>query len=1020
MDSPSRGGSASSKLLTAQLLDASTSRHEDFSARIADNPDDERISHALPEDHDEASSPGEGGGGEGERTGKGGSTDDNERKAKGNGSSSSSNLMMRNTSSVESILGSMSRGSTIRATAPWKLTRAVVHVEDAWKGRFSPCPPLEKKEAVEVAIFKLRWKYRSLEFFVVHLLLSLSLVETPSWCVATGRCFWSCYPDFSRNFHMPQWQAMVIEGVLLLALVAIALCDVRACGSDYWSGSRKSQYQSMWFKHAAIVGYVTVFLLSIAVDDRVHTLSGYGRILLYFCVHRRTVLVVTQLRHILGAVAEIWVLIFLNILLFAWVGVILYAGTDEGDLMFPNLFEACWRLFVLFTTTNFPAIMMTALDQVRAAIIYFAGFVIINVFFLAPLSLAFIFNVFRGGQSGIPRMEEEIRLRSTVAAFTLLDDEGLGHISQANIGAFLLEVHSMRGIASREITRLQDLIDEAGARTPEKAPSLVLSDFKDAVSVMDRSAQHAEWITEVQWYYPNLYQSPGFRRLTWIVKHKHATVWPGFGGTPRVSIQVMDAVDTGMLVVSFIALILARSFESADEWSAQKDWSQVCVVLGFCVTVGLRAVVRGWHNCVQRPTWVFNAIVTLLSVSTLFLALTVDDCLWGWRIMRVLRVIHMALVLAFVPRLSFYIRTLLIMTKRAATPASVLLAWSFFMATLGTQLFGGLVCLPTLAVGDETCHGITVPTNNYTMNGLELLNFNDVPTSLVTLLVLFVVNDWHVIVDEFVDVSGTGWARSYFILNYIMGVAVILNLVVTVVINSFWDEFKRTNKPALALRQLHDAAAASARHRPATLTRDGGSASRSSSVSSASAAASAAVAAAAAAAAAAYGLGAGCDTGVGTGTGTGRGSFRRGRDGAGAGRGMATVCDDAVFGAGVGGGDGNGNGNGAALLLPGADVDVDVGIGVGAGAGAGAGTPSPQGEIGWGWRGVSTEEDDEEAVVPTSSTPARRGSRDLGSAGGVYSGGGNDHGQQQQQQQQALPNGDEADMNAERSMARRA
>lgn len=60
---------------------------------------------------------------------------------------------------------------------------------------------------------------------------------------------------------------------------------------------------------------------------------------------------------------------------------------------------------------------MTALDQVRATVIYFAGFVILNVFFLAPLSLAFIFNVFRGGQSGIPQMEEEIRLASTSAAF---------------------------------------------------------------------------------------------------------------------------------------------------------------------------------------------------------------------------------------------------------------------------------------------------------------------------------------------------------------------------------------------------------------------------------------------------------------------------------------------------------------------------------------------------------------------------------------------------------------------------
>lgn len=60
--------------------------------------------------------------------------------------------------------------------------------------------------------------------------------------------------------------------------------------------------------------------------------------------------------------------------------------------------------------------------------------------------------------------------------------------------------------------------------------------------------------------------------------------------------------------------------------------------------------------------------------------------MWGWRIMRALRVTHMALVVAFVPRLGFLIRTLLIMTKRAATPASVLLAWSFFMAVLGTQV----------------------------------------------------------------------------------------------------------------------------------------------------------------------------------------------------------------------------------------------------------------------------------------------------------------------------------------------
>lgn len=74
--------------------------------------------------------------------------------------------------SVEKILDTISEGSTIRATgADWKLTRAVVHLEDAWKGRISPCPPLEKKEPTARALFKMRWKFRSLDFLIVHLLL---------------------------------------------------------------------------------------------------------------------------------------------------------------------------------------------------------------------------------------------------------------------------------------------------------------------------------------------------------------------------------------------------------------------------------------------------------------------------------------------------------------------------------------------------------------------------------------------------------------------------------------------------------------------------------------------------------------------------------------------------------------------------------------------------------------------------------------------------------------------------------
>lgn len=67
-------------------------------------------------------------------------------------------------------------------------------------------------------------------------------------------------------------------------------------GRDYWQGVRSVQYQLVWFKHGTLALYGTIFLLSLSVDYRAHSLCAYCRILLYLSVHRRTFLVVTQLR----------------------------------------------------------------------------------------------------------------------------------------------------------------------------------------------------------------------------------------------------------------------------------------------------------------------------------------------------------------------------------------------------------------------------------------------------------------------------------------------------------------------------------------------------------------------------------------------------------------------------------------------------------------------------------------------------------------------------------------------------
>lgn len=64
-----------------------------------------------------------------------------------------------------------------------------------------------------------------------------------------------------------------------------------------------------------------------------------------------------------------------------------------------------------------------------------------------------------------------------LATRRLLDGHGNGYIEMSTLGALLLEVHSLRGVAPRELARLQDLIEEAGVRRPEQ-PCLNLADFK--------------------------------------------------------------------------------------------------------------------------------------------------------------------------------------------------------------------------------------------------------------------------------------------------------------------------------------------------------------------------------------------------------------------------------------------------------------------------------------------------------------------------------------------------------------
>lgn len=107
---------------------------------------------------------------------------------------------------------------------------------------------------------------------------------------------------------------------------------------------------------------------------------------------------------------------------------------------------------------------------------------------------------------------------------------------------------------------------------------------------------------------------------------------------------------------------------------------------------------------------------------------------------------------------------------------AVVLMIMYEFAVIGMLLFGGLVQTNSIAILQDS----SIPPN------YEYVNFNDLISSFVTLFILMIVNNWYVVVQQFVDVkNGNAKYRLYFIIFYYFGVIIGLNIVVAFAIDMY-------------------------------------------------------------------------------------------------------------------------------------------------------------------------------------------------------------------------------------------
>ena len=484
-------------------------------------------------------------------------------------------------------------------------------------------------------------------------------------------------------------------------------------------------------------------------------------------------------------------LVILYIGFAAYVATLVFpAGTEEGDAIMTGYTEAAWQLLILLTTANFPDVMMPAYTQCRAAALFFAGFVMFGVFFLMNYLLAVVYGSYT---AQVKLLKEEAMLRqqaSLDAAFEQLDWEGQGFLSRARLGLMLDHLPRSTSISeTAAASGPSTLADRTASRLSASMQRALLFATLDASG--DAEIQRDEF-SQLCTILQLRYRRRDTRSLL-----QHAC--PKAAAASRLAARLREILSSTIfdhaldaaLVLSAISLgvdptVSATTATNGRAHRAGLSPSQAFFSALFLVEVCLKWLLLPWRSLSRSSLARFDAAISIAAVAVSVLvympngfdngaAVRAVLSLRLFRLLRLLRKVHAFNVVA-----STFFRLLPAATTLLKTVGLLM----FVFASTGLHLFGGLITTDTSGalVPAELVEALA--ESDFGTDGYYANSFNDLPSGILTLFELSVVNNWFVIADGYVAVRGKQ-ARWFFVLYYMLGVVVALNIVVAFVLDAY-------------------------------------------------------------------------------------------------------------------------------------------------------------------------------------------------------------------------------------------
>lgn len=658
---------------------------------------------------------------------------------------------------------------------------AVIWVNKAAKGSSQWVQSLPQKQ---LACYYFRKKLKPVTVLLKYAFLSLAIFERPSWCLGKQHCLET---EGVYSWNIPQLPFQVSNSFEIVCLAYFF----------FMFGLRRRSLgegaiHSRWHCARLVLLIVSLADCLVAVVNTMGIVPGSFRL----CRLCRPLIFLSATKFIRNtwnrlslSFWDFWTVLAslaLCVLFFVWLGIVIFAKTKEGQNHFDSWSHSAASLWILFTTANYPDVMVDAYTSMRVSFFFFFIYLVISLYLLNNILLAAVYDAYK--EQMRKQLQEFYRNKSTSIdhAFELLCEPSPEDADASSEAAIRFEkwmsFFTAYGISVLGQGSQRDnlYIRQQGLRTFQ----LLDSDGSGSISREEfKIVVHA--LADPHIYIP-MRPIPEAAGTCWGRRLRR--LFQDGVKLPFVSKRIRweSVVDIVVLIEILLALAQTWIFVSPLVGGKFNDESlspgSVGFVLLTCLTgffllemlarVATIGPGRFWNRKRIRNRF------DVLSISTLAVSQITAVCYHNAPdyLLRTILALHIVRGIC----LTQHVKPLLYLVAMVARLVPVyrqlgllLFLVYYIFATIGLQIFGGRIYeINPKLVGRD-----------FATAGYWALNFNDFPSGLVTLFVLMVVNNWFVVADGFMAVTND-YAAIFFVLFFVTVNLIVLNILIALILES--------------------------------------------------------------------------------------------------------------------------------------------------------------------------------------------------------------------------------------------